>query len=491
MPAPTLSDLPEFFRAAHYEQSLARIAAITPPDRAVDPAAAQALFSEVSDAAVLVRVFYLGLPAERDDLNSALAPELCELLLAEGLLLQLPDGRLRAAAALVPARGFWGLRDFDAWATGQPRPDDHVLGVGIASSLLADLTVRRKANRVLDLGTGQGFQAALAARHASSVIATDINPRALQFARLNMRMNNVPNVDLRPGSFFDPVEHEKNSFDLLVSNPPFIISPPHALSAVGGNWIGDAFVQNLIARAHEFLAEDGWATIIGNWHHPTPADWSARPASWLAGKPVDAWIVKLNTDDPRTYAANWLRHESPHAQGGSPLEDWLDYYRSINVGAISMGVFYLRKRTPKPGMPPNWMRSDAFPLDALHGKAGGQAERLFANETLLRSLGDDSAVLDHRLALRPEAELVQRLRPVAGTWKAPDALLRQSEGFEFPIALGPLPAQILARLDGTRPARAVIQDIAAQMNADPNAAYAQSAPFLAQMLRLTHLALAD
>jgi methylase of polypeptide subunit release factors len=67
----------------------------------------------------------------------------------------------------------------------------------------------------MDLGTGGGIQAMLAARHAHRVVGTDINPRALAFARLAMQINGIHNVDLRQGNMFDPVREER--FDLIVS----------------------------------------------------------------------------------------------------------------------------------------------------------------------------------------------------------------------------------------------------------------------------------
>jgi Methylase of polypeptide chain release factors len=50
------------------------------------------------------------------------------------------------------------------------------------SVTLASLTVRRDVASALDVGTGCGVQALLAAKHAERVVATDINERALAFA---------------------------------------------------------------------------------------------------------------------------------------------------------------------------------------------------------------------------------------------------------------------------------------------------------------------
>jgi len=56
--------------------------------------------------------------------------------------------------------------------------------------------------------------------HAERVVATDVNERALAFAAFNLALNGVENVELRAGSFLEPVAGEQ--FDLVVANPPWL-----------------------------------------------------------------------------------------------------------------------------------------------------------------------------------------------------------------------------------------------------------------------------
>src|SRR5690606_26360272 len=115
--------------------------------------------------------------------------------------------------------------------------EDHVLGVGGASLTLASATMRARVGTALDLGTGCGIQALHVAGHAERVVATDISARALAFARFNLELNadalgapgqRAAEVDLRAGSMLEPVTGE--TFDMIVSNPPFVITPPGAPS---------------------------------------------------------------------------------------------------------------------------------------------------------------------------------------------------------------------------------------------------------------------
>src|SRR5438270_327403 len=83
--------------------------------------------------------------------------------------------------------------------------------------------VTRLLDRALDVGTGSGVQALLAARHAREVVATDVNPRALAYAELNAALNGFTNLECRAGSMFEPVAGE--TFDLITCNAPFVVSP--------------------------------------------------------------------------------------------------------------------------------------------------------------------------------------------------------------------------------------------------------------------------
>ena len=134
--------------------------------------------------------------------------------------------------------------------------------------------MRRPARRALDLGTGCGSQALLTSRHAEHVVATDVTERALRVARLNLELNDVTNVELREGSLFGPVEGEL--FDLIVSNPPFVVSPDTDLIFRDAGLEGDE-ISRLVARgAAEHLEPGGFASMLICWGHGAGDDWSER-----------------------------------------------------------------------------------------------------------------------------------------------------------------------------------------------------------------------
>jgi HemK-related putative methylase len=78
---------------------------------------------------------------------------------------------------------------------------------------------------VLDMGTGSGVCALFAARHASRVVAIDINAAAARCARVNTLLNHLESrIEVRHGDLFEPAAGER--FDLILFNPPFVIGEP-------------------------------------------------------------------------------------------------------------------------------------------------------------------------------------------------------------------------------------------------------------------------
>ncbi|BFO14008.1 hypothetical protein SHKM778_03960 [Streptomyces sp. KM77-8] len=123
-----------------------------------------------------------------------------------------------------------------------------VLGVGGASTTLAGITVRTPVASALDLGTGSGIQALHAARHATRVTATDVNPRALHITALTLALSGAPAAELREGSLFTPVRDDE-TYDLIVSNPPFVISPGARLTYRDGGMGGDDLCRTIVQEA--------------------------------------------------------------------------------------------------------------------------------------------------------------------------------------------------------------------------------------------------
>jgi release factor glutamine methyltransferase len=139
--------------------------------------------------------------------------------------------RRTAGEPLQYVLGSWGFRMLDLFLDPRvliPRPETEVVA-GIAISELDRVLATREARRVrvVDLGTGSGAIALSIAveRPAADVWATDVSAEALEIARANLVGIGRParRVTLHEGDWFDALPAElRGTFDLVVSNPPYV-----------------------------------------------------------------------------------------------------------------------------------------------------------------------------------------------------------------------------------------------------------------------------
>lgn len=283
---------------------------------------------------------------------------------------------------------------------------DFVLGVGPSSRLLAQLTIRRQVKTALDLGTGSGVQALLASRHAGRVVGVDVNPRALAIAAANARGNGIANVEWREGNWLEPVAGER--FNLVVANPPYVISPESQLAYRDSGENTDALVRRLLEEVPTVLEEGGFGQVLCNWVVRETLDWRSSLDEAIRGSGCDALLLRFQEQDPVEYAEEWhlrLADVDGHAYRKT-VDRWVAYYREHAVAAIAFGLVVLRRRT----VDRNWVRALEVPAAPTDG-AGEHLVRLFEGWDWARSAPDE----DVMVAPAPGGRIVRRLDLEDGT----------------------------------------------------------------------------
>ncbi|MFI8007683.1 methyltransferase [Streptomyces sp. NPDC086010] len=343
------------------------------------------------------------------------------------------------------------------------REEGVVLGVGGASTTLAGITVRRPVDSALDLGTGSGIQALHAAQHATRVTATDVNPRALDFTRLTLALSGAAPAELLEGSLFEPVGTQ--TYDLIVSNPPFVISPGARLTYRDGGMGGDDLCSTLVRQAGDRLNEGGYAQFLANWQHVDGEDWQDRVRSWVPAG-CDAWIVQRDVQDVTQYAELWLRDSGDHrtdpAVYARRYESWLDEFEARDTRAVGFGWITLRKSASAAAGHPSVV-AEEWP-HAVEQPLGPAVEAHFARQDYLRE-NDDAALLAAHFTL--SEEVVQEQVGMPGAEDPEHVVLRQNRGMRRATKVDAVGAGFAGVCDGSLPAGRILDAIAQLMAEDP------------------------
>lgn len=439
--------------------------------------------------AVLTALFMLGEPVGAAALETALPRTGVAGALAIGLVVptQSASGEQRYAPAVdlrpheaEDAHGsvrWWVASDLGELVTGQALAPDHVLGIGRAGLTLAALTPRKPVETALDLGVGCGIQTLYLLRHVRQVVATDISTRALEFTAFNVALAGVDSarVQLRQGNLLEPVAGQR--FDLIVSNPPFVITPPSVRQAglplMEYRDAGGPILPALVRGLEDHLNPDGVAVMLGNWEHREGTSWRTSVNQWI-GKSLDAWIIQREVQDPVEYAAMWLRDGglTPERSGvafENALAAWQEDFDSRQVSGVGMGylVFHAPVAAGAPSGPggtalegqtaPEEPASDAAAPGAVvepwrvleevptsgQGALGEHVAQVIAAHEALRGL-DDAQVAALKLRTASGLSKEEALTPTP----VPTApVIRQAEGFGRVIAVGMPEVALLSASD--------------------------------------------
>ncbi|MEE6273752.1 methyltransferase [Georgenia sp. MJ206] len=457
--------------------------------------AARAAGSE--PAAVLARVFMLGDTVPRRELDTALPALGAEGAQRLGIVRvagEAPDDETVAAVDLRPyaavdAGGtarWWVASDLGEAASGDALRADHVLGIGGASLTLAQITMREARGRALDLGTGCGVQALHASRHCASVTAIDISARALRFTAFNAALADT-RLDLRAGSMLEPVAGER--FDLVVSNPPFVITPPAAYAAGlpvmeyrDGRRGGDDLVRDLVTGVGAHLAPGGVAQLLGNWEHHAGEDWRERVGAWLAAAGLDGWVVQREVQDPAEYAETWLRDGGLRAgldRGTyeAAYAAWLGDFEARGVEGVGFGYLTLRRPADGAARSP-WHRVEDVTGPARQPLGGHVSAVLAAHDWL--AAHDDAALAAQRLVTAPDVTEERHLRP--GAVDPRILILRQGGGLGRFVQPGTLVAGAVGACDGELTLGQIVAGLAALLEVPADDVAAEVLPAVRELV---------
>src|ERR1051326_7471345 len=204
----------------------------------------------------LIRLFVAGAPVALGQAEAALNPVPVPSL-AESGVLRIATGTAAPLVSILPHDDLVIVSD-PPFRRGKAA--DYVPGMLDSTVFLELFTIRRPLRSALDLGTGCGVHALRAGLHSDQVVASDLSPRALDFARFNAALNGVSNIEFVQGNGFEPVAGRR--FDLIVSNLPFAITPSRRYIYRDSGMRLDDFARSFFAAAPGCLTEGGYCQVL-------------------------------------------------------------------------------------------------------------------------------------------------------------------------------------------------------------------------------------
>ena len=426
--------------------------------------------TDSSPVAVLTALFMLGEPVLATALDAALPRTGAAGAAVIGLVGE-PDeaGYVRARVDLRPHEAvddageirWWVASDLGELVTGRALAPDHVLGIGGAGLTLAGLTPRTRVRNALDLGCGCGIQTLYLLRHAEHVVATDISERALAFTAFNAALAGVcvtgdpdagsggggGRLELLRGSLLEPVAGRR--FDLIASNPPFVLTPPAVREAglplMEYRDAGGPVLPELVAGLREHLEPGAAAVMLGNWEHRDADSWREAVATWIP-EGLDGWVIEREVQDPVEYATMWLRDggltPERDAEGfDAALGAWIDDFEVRGVQGVGFGYLIVH-RPLRPRDP--WRLLEEVTTSG-QGVLGHHVAEVLEVRERLAGL-DDDAVADLRPVLAPDVTEERHFIP--GAAEPTVILLRQGGGLGRTIRASTVVAALAGVADG-------------------------------------------
>jgi methylase of polypeptide subunit release factors len=439
-----LARLREALTAKGYEGDVVREAFGTATVSAPSDIATADRALDRSPLATLVRLFVLARPATRAEAAAALDPVTLDEAAAIGLLD--PSGHdVRAHVRLEPVGDLLIASDHAAVALARPVEADHVLGAHLDTHRLAHLALDDDVGRTLEIGTGCGVVALIASRSARTVVATDVLPRALGFARFNAALNAIENVELRLGSFLEPVAGE--TFDLVLANPPYVVGPEHELTYRDGGLRGDDVSRLLVRGLPAHLNEGGVAQVLVSWMHDDGDHWDAPVRAWVEGSGCDTLLLRWGSEDPLGHAAAWNALVAPDAGAfAAAVDRWLAYLAELGAQRIAYGAVVMHRHA-------GGGRFERY--EAPHARLAASADHV---RRLLDAVADDRDPLERRLRPARGHVLERVARARGGGFEIERASLAFGDGLPLRVGIDAPTLALLQALDG----RALGEVLAAQ-----------------------------
>jgi SAM-dependent methyltransferase len=434
-----LSSLPDRLSSLGYAEATIRELLRTPapsplPPVGHAPSVIRAACSGDGPTGLLTRLLLLGDPISIEEMSNL--PERLVTDLADANLVTTTPGGLRPAMRLTPFHGLFLAGDLHNEGSAHVE-FDAVENPHGPTEALSRLIPRENVDHSLDIGTGSGVHAFQAAAHSRSVVGVDVSPRAVAFAQFNAMLNNITNVRFQTGDVAHGLGSQR--FDLIVSNPPYLLSPESGILYRDGNEGSGHVGTRVLDEAPVLLAPGGLLVCLSSWGvtECSDPDREIRALAQRAG--CDALTLVYAVHTPLENAIRWnvQRHDAQELREAARA--WTAFYLEHSVEKIAYGMVVF---TPATGHTP-WFHSETISLAGQDLDRGQLRDIIHA---LDQRAGDE---VPSRLRLHTDHAVDSVARIADRETIVGEQFLRSTRGIRFTVSCGP---RLLAAVaGGTRP----------------------------------------
>lgn len=297
-----------------------------------------------SELAELVKLFLLGRAGDRPTFTRILGHQLVEALKTCGVIIEYKE-QMGSLPVVYPCLDRFILTD--QWVGSGVQTEGKIYELGTDSYLLARVTPRRGVETALDLCTGSGVHAVMSAAVAKRSVAIDINPRALDFTKLNAALNGVE-CETYLSDLYEKVQGQQ--FDLITANPPFVSSPdPTVLIHRSAGETGEEVPERLVAGLPEHLNPGGLFSMVLS--HPIYEEetYLDRLERWVGQ--TEGWGIAVLSFQKLTLANYIMAHLQESAEYEAMFRNYLESYMRLGIKSFGYAHVFIRRL---PDNQPNW-----------------------------------------------------------------------------------------------------------------------------------------
>jgi len=301
------------------------------------PAVLHQLALQDDAAAVLTAVFAYGGAVASDRLLEVLGDAAFGALERTEVLVH-DDDRVRSLVRILPYRGVWIASD-------DFHDDDPVMGPGLTTDELAQCISFAATTTLLDIGCGAGSLALVArASGVSDVVGTDIDPRAIDYARFNGRLNRL-HCEWLVGDLGAPVAGRR--FDVVVSQPAYVAQPETiaGVTFLHGGSRGDELALRLLGELPALLGSRGRAWVLFDTPEPGLREVTTTVRDALGSARVDLCLLVTPGHGAAEQAIGYasLRDRSLGDTYASTYATYRDHLAKLGVDRVRHVLAHLRQ----------------------------------------------------------------------------------------------------------------------------------------------------